>query len=349
MELSANWGAFWAPSVESPRGARARSNSKVKVYLLAGILGLAAASAAPAAGVQLLLIDGVREFPEATEVGAIRFACGQDEDRLRSFFAERRALFRDSLVRKRGGYEACHVYYEPTVPGFRALPDNRPITGLVSGVDPASLVGGRKAIGDSLDVAREVLRQIGRPLDVTFSLTREFDRSYWPQGMKRAFPDSIHRFGLIQSEAQNTHPWGQDFVKAGEVNGELRVLTPRRLFEGRGEDGDLFRPLLEAMKDGPYARSKLSWEGGDLQVIADPQDPSRIILFHGGSSNEYWGSQLEPEESSYVLQVELGADLAIDLAVGPHTDYIVAFLPEERTVLVAEPVRNEIDLALAAA
>ena len=317
-------------------------------------LPVAAASAAEVdateAGVQLLLIEGVREFPEATEVGAIRFACSNDAAALERFFAKRNVPFRESLLRKREEYKSCHIFIEPTVPGFRALPDNRPITGLVSGIDPASLVGGRKMIGDSLDVAREVLSRISRPLHVTFSLTEEFERDHWPEGMKRAFPDSPHEFKLIRSEARDTHPWGQDFVKAGSVGGKLIVLTPRRLFEGRGTDGDLFRPLLEAMKDGPYVRSKLSWEGGDLQFIADPKDPSRTILFHGGSSHDYWGANLSHAETSYVLQVEFGADAAVDMAlVGPHADFIAAFLPESNIVLVAEPVLNDLQLALSLA
>jgi hypothetical protein len=309
-----------------------------------------AADAATAAGVQLLLIEGVREFPEATEVGAIRFACAQNAEVLPKFFAERHAPFRQSLVRKRDGYKACHIFYEQTVPGFRALPDNTHVTGLVSGIDPASLVGGRKPLGDSLDVARQVLTRIQRPLDVTLSLTGEFDRSYWPAGLALAFPNSPHSFKLIQSEAGSTHPWGQDFVKSGVVNGQLKILTPRRLFEGRGADGDLYRPMLEAFQDGPYVRSKLSWEGGDLQFIADPKDPSRTIIFHGGASHDYWGKNLKHDETSYVLQVEFGADAAVDMAlVGPHADYLTAFLPDEKTALVAEPVRDDLDLALAAA
>jgi hypothetical protein len=309
-----------------------------------------AGKAAAKEGIQLLIIEGLREFPEATEFGAIRFACAQDEAPLVKFFSERGLPFRQSLVRKQEGYKACHVFYEQTIPGFRAAPDNLRVTGLMGGIDPASLVGGRKKIGDSLDVAREVLSRIPRPLDVTFSVTKEFDRSYWPDGVSRAFPGSLHAFSLVQSEAASTHPWGQDFVKSGLVNGELRLLTPRRLFEGRGSDGDIYRPLLEALADGPFVSSKLSWEGGDLQFIADPKNPSRTILFHGGASHAYWGSKLEHEESSWVLQVEFGADAAVDMAlVGPHADYLTAFLPDEETVLVAEPVHDDLSLALAAA
>ena len=309
-----------------------------------------AGEAATEAGVQLLLIEGVRGFPEATEVGAVRFACAQDVARIQSFFAERGLPFREPLVRKQPGYKACHIFYEQTVPGFRALPDDHRVTGLAAGLDPASLVGGRKNIGDSLDVARVVLSRVQRPLDVTFAIIGDFDRSYWTPGLERAFPKSPHKFTLIQSAAANTHPWGQDFVKSGVVDGEVRLLTPRRLFEGRGTDGDIFRPLLEAFKDDHYVRSKLSWEGGDLQFIADPKDPSRTILFHGGASHDYWGADLKHEETSYVLQVEFGADAAVDMAlVGPHADYLVAFLPDERTVLVAEPVRDDLELAQSAA
>jgi hypothetical protein len=104
------------------------------------------------------------------------------------------------------------------------------------------------------------------------------------------------------------------------------------------------------MKDGPYVRSKLSWEGGDLQFIADPKNPSRTILFHGGSSHDYWGANLSHPETSYVLQVEFGADAAVDMAlVGPHADFVAAFLPDSNTVLVAEPVLNDLQLALSAA
>ena len=188
----------------------------VALYGSAGFAG-GSEEAATASGVQLLLIEGVREFPEATEVGAVRFACADDAAVLEKFFSERDAVYREDLVRKQPGYRACHIFYEQTIPGFRALPDNRRVTGLVGGLDPAGLVGGRKNIGDSLDVARAVLNRVSRPLDVTFSITGEFDRSHWPAGLARAFPDSPHKFTLLKSEAKSTHPWGQDFVKSGVV------------------------------------------------------------------------------------------------------------------------------------
>ena len=321
----------------------------VSLLLPAALLARDAGDAVVEAGIQLLLVDGVREFPEATEVGAIRFACAESAAPLRGFFAQRGVPFREALIRRRQSFKFCHVFYEPTVPGFRAMPDNQPVTGLVTGLDPASLVGGRKKIGDSLDVARDVLRQIERPLDITFAIPNVFDRSYWPAAVARVFAGSIHAFTLIESEADGAHPWGQDVVKGGVAGGRVRLLTPRRLFEGRAGDGELFRPLLDAFHGDRYVRSKLSWEGGDLQIITDPRNAARTILFHGGASHGYWGAGLKPDETSYILQLELGADAAIDLSrIGPHADYLVAFLPDDNTVLVARPVVADLDLAWAA-
>ncbi len=106
--------------------------------------------------------------------------------------------------------------------------------------------------------------------------------------------------------------------------------------------------MLDAFSDDHFARSKLSWEGGDLQLARDPRDPSKTILFYGSAVREYWGAELRPREFGWVLQVELGADSAIDLShIGPHTDYLVAFTQDVGLALVAEPVRGDMGLARA--
>ncbi len=296
--------------------------------------------------VELLLIDDVREFPDATEPGAVRYACAPNVNRLAAHFAERDLPFIKDLVRKYKGRKNCHIYYEPTVPGFRALTDDRPIAGFVSGIHPNDFVADRKPSGDSMSVIQFVLSRISKPLDVNLTIVEDYGDAEWPAALERHFPNSPHNIKLIHSTAEDTHQWGQDFIKAGQANGELRLLTTRRLYEGRAEDGNRFLPLLDAFSDDHFVRSKLSWEGGDLQFARDPRDPSKTILFYGSTVRDYWGKELRPREFGWVLQVEFGADSVVDLShIGPHTDYLVAFPPEGGLALVSEPVRNDYLLA----
>ncbi|MDA1236894.1 MAG: hypothetical protein O3A53_19110, partial [Acidobacteria bacterium] len=108
--------------------------------------------------------------------------------------------------------------------------------------------------------------------------------------------------------------------------------------------------MLQRLEEPHVVRSKLSWEGGDLQFVANPQDPSRIILAHGTTARAYWGPELTAKEYSYILRVEFGADDVLDLSqLGPHADYLVAFLPADRTALVSQLVSGNPDVARAAA
>ncbi len=301
-------------------------------------------------GVQLIPIEGVRHFPEATEPRAIQYACASDQQLLPAFFAAHGASFEPTLVRRRQGLGFCHIYYEPTLPGFRASPEDGTISALFGAVDPVSFVVRRKPIGDSLDIIKAVLRQLPEPVEVILSSPEQFESEYWPAALEYHFPKTRHHIRLLRSEASTTHPWAQDYVKAGVVNGERRILTPRRLFEGRREDGEAFRPLLDAFRDGPFVRSKLSWEGGDLQFAADPKDPGKLLLIFGDSARAYWGEDLDPREYEYVLRTEFGADEALDLSgIGPHADYLVGVLPANNIALVAWPIRNDFALARAAA
>lgn len=311
---------------------------------------LALAAPAPAndgeGGVELLPIEAVREFPEATEPDAIQYACSSDEADLAAFFARQELPFETTLVRKYQGRKACHIHYLPTIRGYRALTDDRPITGFVSGIHPNDFVADRAPSGDSMSIIQFILARMETPLDVTLSIVEDYGDQYWAAALERHFPNALHRIRLIHSDAEDTHPWGQDYVKAGEINGELRLLITRRLYEGRAEDGDRFLPLLDAFDGGPYVRSKLSWEGGDLQFARDPRDPTKRILFYGSTVRDYWGAQLRPTEFGWVLRVEFGADSAVDFShIGPHTDYLVAFPPEGGLALVSEPVRNDFQLA----
>ena len=302
---------------------------------------------AEAPDVEILPLEGVREFPEATVPLAIQRACAADQVALEAYFAERGLRFEEKLVRKRRGYRACHLYFEPTLPGFRAAHDDQRITGLIGSVDSASFIGRRQPVGDSLDVLKAIAPQLGRPIGLELVVNQDFDPSHRAGALREHFGEMAEEIGVIDTALPIAHPWAQDFVKAGAADGRLVLLAPHRLFEGRGTDGEESRPLLDSLVDERFVRSKLSWEGGDIQFARDPRDSSRTILFHGGSAREYWGRDLTPEEFSYVLRVEFGADESVDLSsIGPHADYLVGFLPGSGTAVVAKPVRR--DLALAA-
>jgi hypothetical protein len=93
-------------------------------------------------------------------------------------------------------------------------------------------------------------------------------------------------------------------------------------------------------------RSHLSWEGGDLQFTRDPRDPHRLVLYYGSFAKPYWGESLSAGEFEYVLALEFGADQAVDLGgLAPHVDYLVSFLPREKTALVSVPRSSDLGVA----
>ncbi len=292
--------------------------------------------------VTLVPIPDIRAFPEATEPLAIRRACAKTEADLERFFTARGRNFFSSLVKRFDGYPACHVYYEPTLEGFRAAPDNLPIRKLYVTVDPLGFIVGRKPIGDSWDVVESIVPRLPEAIDLTISVGGVFPEQSWRDAAARHFAGSRRTIQVRASGSKDAHPWSQDHLKAGHVGDELRVLVPRRLYEGRSSDGDTFRPLLDELVKESFVASKLSWEGGDLQVIANPKNPAQTILIHGGSAREYWGEELDPAEYSYVLATEFGADETVDLSsLGPHADYLVALLPGDDIAVVSQSVHNE--------
>lgn len=299
-------------------------------------------AAEPDPQVVLLPIEGVREFPEATEPGAIRFACAKTAADLAIFFADRGLRFEPGLVRSRKPHAACHIYYEPTLKGYRASTDDSPIRELYVSVNPLSFVAGRSPMGDSWNIVDAVVRRLPPSIALTISIDGNFAPQVWREAAERHFPGDERPVRPRASGTRVSHPWSQDHLKAGYVGDELRILVPRRLFEGRASDGDVYRPLLDQLVRDRFVPSKLSWEGGDLQFAADPRNPGRTLLFHGGAARDYWGATLKPSDYSYVLAAEFGADEAVDLSsVGPHADYLVAFLPQDRTALVSQPVQGD--------
>ena len=289
-------------------------------------------------------------YSDAVEPGAIQYACANNRAALERFFSNRDLPVDAKLIRGTQEQKACHILYEPSVRGFRALPDNYEIQELFTTPDLVALVTGPKSIGESHDILRTVLPQLDRPLRVSLGVDENYSPAFLTQANQSFFTQSVHQIDYVPIPSDQGNPWAQDFFKAGSVKGVRKALVPRRLFEGRDEYGSFFSDLLDTFSGEPYFRSKLSWEGGDLQFVLSPRDPNTLLLFFGESTVDYWGEELLSSEIAYVLRLEFGADRVIDLsAAGPHTDYLVAFLSETKTVLVAQPLSGSRQLTIEAA
>ena len=198
---------------------------------------------------------------------------------------------------------------------------------------------------------RVVLRRVPRPLDVSVLIHRVHD----PAAYDKATLEEPRRHAPPHHTAR---PWRRPDVLVGPGLAESRerpaagptILVPRRIFEGKPENGFAFAPMLDrfASREG-VARSRLSGEGGDLQFARDPRDPSRLVLFYGSFAKPYWAETLSSGEFEYVLCVEFGADRAVDLGgVAPHVDYFVSLLPRAGMALVGVPVSGDLAVARAA-
>lgn len=284
---------------------------------------------------------------EAAESGALSFACSAAPDELANFFIAHQAPFETALVRDRNG-SACHVFYQPTLQGFRASRDNETPEGLYSSISPYSFLANSEIPGDSLEIVKEILSRLSRPLDILLTVSGGFSQSLWEPAAVRHFGGLPHHFRFFESGDSVVHPWAQDHLKAGYVNGLPQVLIPRRLYQEDADGGATTESLFESLEALGYVRSKLSWQGSALQFVADPRDASKTILVAGGAFRD-WGRELSAAEYSYVLRQEFGADEFLDLGDGPRADSLVAFLPDDNSVLVSQMMRGDTDVARAAA
>ncbi len=301
-----------------------------------------------ATGVTITPLSQPTAFADAADPDALAYACADDAAALSQFFAEKQLPFEPDLVRSREGL-ACHVFYTPTLKGFRASRDNEMAEGLYSSISPYAFLANSEIPGDSLEIVKEILSRLSRPLDVRLTVSGGFSQSLWESAAVRHFGGLPHRFTFFESIDSVSHPWAQDHIKAGRANGLPRVLIPRRLYEANADEGQMTESLLQSLEAQGFVRSKLSWRGSALQFVSDPQDPSKTILVDAGNSR-YWGAELSAAEYSYVLRQEFGADLILDLGdAGPPADDLLAFLPQENTVLVSQMVRGNADVARAAA
>jgi hypothetical protein len=314
------------------------------------LLAAAVATVPCTADVVFEPVPASTRWADAAEPGALRLACARSDPELAALFESEGLPFRPELVRREPP-RVCHVFYRPTVPGFRAAPDDEPVTGLLFDTDPVLyLAAGSRNRDEPVGVMREVLGRIPRPLDVSILTHRTHDPAAYEKATQRNFGDTTHRVTLLDRGVDRTFWWVQDWVKAGASGRGPAILVPRRIFEGKPETGEGFAPMLDrfASREG-FVRSRLSWEGGDLQFTRDPRDPRRLVLFHGGSAKPYWGETLTAGEFEYVLSVEFGADRAVDLGgLAPHVDYFVSFLPKAGLALVGVPVSGDLAVARAA-
>jgi hypothetical protein len=109
-------------------GAGIRGRTRIRPVIAAIVLILIFfAAPRPAAGeVYHVDIPAAGGFPGAAAPAALSLACAERADQLARYFDSRRLPFDPALVRK-PGQARCHIYYEPTIRGFRAHPDSAPI------------------------------------------------------------------------------------------------------------------------------------------------------------------------------------------------------------------------------
>ncbi len=299
-------------------------------------------SANPLIQVRPLLPEGLFEDSVATE--ALNFACSTEVVQLRSFFEKHDLPFQPDLLRKTEGQD-CHVFYQPTIKGFRADPDDFPVEQLLFEYASVRFVTHQPfQVGDTLDIIRSIFDQLEQPPTIQVGLQHFSSDDLYEKAKELYFGQKADRVELRNRRTDAYMTWVQDYIKSGRVGTERKILVPHRLYEGKAENAATYRGLLTTLveDDNDFYGSKLSWEGGDLQFALHPRDPRKLVLFHGDVAKGYWGNRLTPGEYAYVLKQEFGADIAIDLSnMAPHVDYFISFLPADKIALVSEPLHSE--------
>lgn len=305
--------------------------------------------ACPQAEISWLAVPASKAFSAAVAPDALRYACADSQESLAAFFLSESLPFSEQLVTKQKD-RFCHLHYEPTIRGFRAHTESDPVRGLVFAVDWRGFQGQRSLrVGDSLDIAKAVLNRITRPLEVSLRSNPGLSSVWRQRALDFHFPATPHNIELRENPAERENVWAQDYLKSGDLMGNPVVLITRNSYEGKAMYGPLYSPLLSSFESRGWIRSKLSWDGGDLQFGQDPKDPSKTILFYGDAARPYWAKTLSPKEYEWVLLREFGADRAVDLSgLAAHIDYFVAFLPDGKTALVSRRVRQNMAMSRAA-
>jgi|GEM_PF-970592 len=288
-----------------------------------------------------------KEFAKATVPGALQYACSPKTEELRAFFEFNRTPFDPKLVHRNTQTTYCHIFYRPTVPGFRAHSEADPVQGVVFGVESRSYLAQRnRKVGDSLDIAKAMAHLTPTALEMVLNTRVDVSEHWLYEAERHHFEASEHAVETVPNPAARENFWAQDYVKSGAITGESVVLLPRMAYEGSPENGAVFEPLLDTLQQTHWVRSKLSWDGGDLLVSRDPHNPNRHVLFYGDAARPYWAKSLNDSEYAHVLKIEFGADSAVDVGgIATHADYALNFLPDSATALVSRPVYESYPLS----
>ncbi len=293
----------------------------------------------------LIEIEPAADYPDAIAKKSLNLACFDTVRELRGWFQSRNLPFEQGLVREEQGRK-CHIFYEPTVPGFRANPDDNAVEELYTNVDLLKFISqNAKSYGYSTEIIKTIMENVSRPLVFHLGTSLEHSPEVYDSAIRFHFPETGHRICLHDVRLKEGREWVQDYLKSGSANGQRTILVTRNNYQGDPDNAGNNQPLLESFKAPQFIRSKLSWEGGDLQFVRHPRQPEKLLLFYGDSAFNYWGTNLTKKEYSYVLKLEFGADQAIDLSLlVPHVDYFLSFLPQERIAFVSMPLVGDFDV-----
>ena len=342
----------WAGTRRLPPGLRLRRRAtRTACFVMTAALAVAAAPRPCGAEVELTAVPPSARWVGATEPQALRLACSRVPGELEAFFAREDLPFRPDLVRRAGG-RACHVFYRPTVPGFRAAPDDDPLTEILFDTDPLLyLAAGPRSRGEPVGAMREVLRRIRRPLAGRHPVPSRPRR----RGLRECDREELRRHSPPDHPPRSR---GRAQLLVGPGLPEVRRLgpgadDPRALADLRGEPRD--RAGLRAPAGAPLpagacrALAGCPGKEGTSSSRGIRATPRRLVLYYGRSAKPYWAETLGPREFEYVLSLEFGADRAVDLSgLAPHVDYFVSFLPREKLALVSVPVSGDLRVARAA-
>ncbi len=295
-------------------------------------------------------VNVISSFPSAITPNSIQMACAPRQDLLLGHFGHRRLQFVPAVLRRVDDL-TCHILYEPSVTGFRAHAESDPVAGAFADIPHLRLLTQPgEPVGDSLDILKAVLAQAPEPLDISLGVSVNVPRTYIDRAVAAHFPATRHRIRIRPNPEYQVNAWSKDFIQSGTVRRNSRILAPRRIYEGNRDNGDRYKPLLDALPAKVTTRSRLSWEGGDLLFVNDPRHAGRLLMIYGDAARPYWAEKLTEEEYAYILATEFGANEAIYLgSVSPHVDYVVSFLPEHGIALVGQPVTGNLEIARAAA
>jgi hypothetical protein len=144
----------------------------------------------------LIEIEPAADYPDAIAKNSLSLACFDTVRELRSFFESRNLPFEQGLVRKEQGRK-CHIFYEPTVVGFRASPDDEPVEELYANVDLLKFISkNAKSYGYTTDIIKTVMANVSRPLVFHLGISLEHSLEVYDSAIRFHFPQSVHRIHL---------------------------------------------------------------------------------------------------------------------------------------------------------